>query len=218
MARAGLVVREAVSISCAGPRKLKEVVGGADHRPLGTHFLDTAHEELPEPSRRLDLPEHRLDNLLPEAVSAAPAAAFKLSLHRLGQRAEGLAFGCGRVLGPRDGDIALDGALLESREVRLRAVAGIRRRRLWPPAEMRLDIIKPRCELILVALAVGQAVRDDDLRLAIHRGLRVVGLNEPVPGLHDAALGIGKVALRLAVRLAAPRLRLLAGLLAPRGP
>src|SRR5258708_1113560 len=95
MARAGLVVREAVSISCAGPRKLKEVVGGADHRPLRTHFLDTAHEELPEPSCRLDLPEHRLDNLLPEPVWPPPAAPFDPSFPRLGQQAEGPAAGGG---------------------------------------------------------------------------------------------------------------------------
>src|SRR6266851_10251219 len=83
---------------------------------------------------------------------------------------------------------------------------------------MRLDVIEPCGELILIALAVGQAVRDDDLRRAIHRSLRVIGLNEPVLALHDAAFGIGEVALRLAVRGAARRPRLLTWLLAPRRP
>src|SRR5713226_1279641 len=83
---------------------------------------------------------------------------------------------------------------------------------------MRLDVIEPWGELILIALAVGQAVRDDDLRRAIHRSLRVIGLNEPVLALHDAAFGIGEVALRLAVRGAARRPRLLTWLLAPRRP
>src|ERR1700738_4968113 len=83
---------------------------------------------------------------------------------------------------------------------------------------MRVDVIEPWGELILIALAVGQAVRDDDLRRAIHRSLRVVGLNEPVLALQDAALRIGEVALRLAVRGAARRLRLLARLLASRRP
>src|SRR6202040_3863428 len=109
-------------------------------------------------------------------------------------------------------------ALLEGREIRLRAVSCIRRRLLRSPAEMRLDVIEPWGELILIALAVGQAVRDDDLRRAIHRSLRVIGLNEPVLALQDAAFGIAEVALRLAVRGAARRLRLLARLLASRRP
>src|SRR5260370_8823195 len=83
---------------------------------------------------------------------------------------------------------------------------------------MRLDVIEPWGELILIALAVGQAVRDDDLRRAIHRSLRVIGLNEPVLALHDAAFRIGEVALRLAVRAAPRRPRLLTWLLAPRRP
>src|SRR5260370_7875816 len=83
---------------------------------------------------------------------------------------------------------------------------------------MRLDVIEPWGELILIAVAVGQAVRDDGLRRAIHRSLRVIGLNEPVLALHDAAFRIGEVALRLAVRGAARRPRLLTWLLAPRRP
>src|SRR5260370_3671374 len=83
---------------------------------------------------------------------------------------------------------------------------------------MRLEFLEAWGELILIALAVGQAVRDDDLRRAIHRSLRVIGRNEPVLGLHDAAFGIGEVALRLAVRGAARRPRLLTWLLAPRRP
>src|ERR1700730_19059256 len=83
---------------------------------------------------------------------------------------------------------------------------------------MRLDVIEPWGELILIALAVGQAVRDDDLRRAIHRSLRVIGLNEPVLALQDAAFGIAEVALRLAARGAARPLRLLARLLASRRP
>src|SRR5712691_582509 len=116
----------AVWLSCIGLCELEEVVGGADHRPFGRHFLDAAHEELPEASCRLDLTEHRLDDLLAQAVAAAPTAAFEPALHRLGQRAERLAFGIARMLGPGDGDVACDAALREGREIRLRAIAGIR--------------------------------------------------------------------------------------------
>ena len=49
--------------SC-GPRELGEVVSGADKRPFGPHFFDTAQQELAEPSGLFDLPEHRLDDLL----------------------------------------------------------------------------------------------------------------------------------------------------------
>src|SRR6266852_4764108 len=87
----------AVWLSCIGLCELEEVVGGADHRPFGRHFLDAAHEELPEASCRLDLTEHRLDDLLAQAVAAAPTAAFEPALHRLGQRAERLAFGLVRM-------------------------------------------------------------------------------------------------------------------------
>ena len=42
---------------------------------------------------------------------------------------------------------------------------------------------------------------DDDLRLRIDSGLRIVALDVAVLGLQDAAFRIGEVALRLAVRL-----------------
>src|ERR1700675_2579761 len=115
----------AVWLSCCCLCELEKVVGGAYDRPLALYFLDTTHQELPEPSCRLDLPEHRLDDLLPEAVSAAPAAPPELALHRLGQWAKGFTLGSDRVLRPSDGDVALDVALIEGRKVRLRAVAGI---------------------------------------------------------------------------------------------
>jgi hypothetical protein len=63
---------------------------------------------LPEPSCRLELAEHRLDDFLAQAVAATPAAAFEPAPHRLGQRAERLAFGVARMLGPGDGDVARD--------------------------------------------------------------------------------------------------------------
>src|SRR6266436_1360102 len=37
---------------------------------------------------------------------------------------------------------------------------------------MRLDVIEPWGELILIALAVGQGVRDDELRLAVRGAAR----------------------------------------------
>jgi hypothetical protein len=41
---------------------------------------------------------------------------------------------------------------------------------------------------------------DDDLRFGINNDLGIVGLYEAVLALHDPALGIGKILLRLGVR------------------
>ena len=52
-------------------------------------------------------------------------------------------------------------------------------------------------QLARVGGVVGQVVRQDDLRLRVHRGLGIVGLHEAVVALHDPALRIGEVALIL---------------------
>lgn len=57
------------------PCQLDDVVSGADERPFGADFLDAAQQELSEPSGLLDLPEHRLHDLLPQSVAAAIAGA-----------------------------------------------------------------------------------------------------------------------------------------------
>src|SRR4029077_18731131 len=72
-------------------------------------------------------------------------------------------------------------------------------------------------QLVLVAGALRQAMRHDDLGLAIDRRLRVVALDVSVLGLQDAALVIGEVALRLAVGLGRRRRWRLAVLLATFG-
>ncbi len=52
-------------------------MGGADHRPFAPDLIEPAEQELPEAPGLLDLPEHGLDDLLPEAIAAAAAARFK---------------------------------------------------------------------------------------------------------------------------------------------
>ena len=52
--------------------QLEEVVGGADHRPLASDVRKSAEEELSEASGLLDVPEHRLDDLLAQPVSTSP--------------------------------------------------------------------------------------------------------------------------------------------------
>ena len=52
-----------------------------------------------------------------------------------------------------------------------------------------------------VAHALRQSMRHDDLLGPVDRRLRVVALDEAVLGQEHAAVGIGKVALRLGIRL-----------------
>src|SRR3978361_1996089 len=71
--------------SAAGLCQLQEIVGGADHRPLAPDLIETAHQELSKASGLLDLPEHRLDHLLPEAVAAPAASPLQAGSHRAHQ-------------------------------------------------------------------------------------------------------------------------------------
>jgi hypothetical protein len=64
-------------------------VGGADHRPFGTHFPGTAQQELAEASGLLDLSGHRFHGLFSQAAAAAVSGPFELPAHYLGERAAG---------------------------------------------------------------------------------------------------------------------------------
>ena len=44
--------------------QLQQVVGGADNAPFRLHLLEAPQQELAEPARLLDLPEHRFGQLL----------------------------------------------------------------------------------------------------------------------------------------------------------
>jgi len=57
-------------------RGFEQVVEGADHRPLGCDLVEAAQMELAEASGMFDLAEHGLDDLLSQAVAAAPADAL----------------------------------------------------------------------------------------------------------------------------------------------
>jgi hypothetical protein len=99
-------------LSGGGQCQLPKVMGGADYRPFGSHFLDPAQQELAEASRLLDLPEHRLDHLLAQSVAAAIASTPELGDHSGNERA-GLcgplcSGGLGSVLLSSGRDVALD--------------------------------------------------------------------------------------------------------------
>jgi len=120
MARAGFVVREAVSISCSGPRKLKEVVGGADHRPLASDLVETTQQKLSEASGVLDLTTDGLDDLFAQAIAAAPAAPFELGGHGGDTRAAPPSFAtAARVVvpGAAGGDEGIDLRVVEQDDI-----------------------------------------------------------------------------------------------------
>src|SRR5271166_5199312 len=111
-----------------GFREFEQIVDGADHRPLGSDLVETAQEELPEASGVFDLAEHRFDDLLSEAVAAAPAGALEFC--RQGGLARsfgpssraggmGLAMAC-----PAGSEVSGDAAAGEMGEVLLVAIAG----------------------------------------------------------------------------------------------
>src|SRR6266436_1899029 len=83
---------------CEG-EQLQEVVGGADHGPFGTHFLDAPQQELAEAACLFDLSEHRFHHLLSQSVGCFEAAVVDLLSHPLGQRSADFSVRCGRVLG-----------------------------------------------------------------------------------------------------------------------
>src|SRR5580692_12901899 len=87
MVRAASLGRFAIALdivsmtSPCGFREFEQIVDGADHRPLGSDLVEAAQEELPEASGMFDLAEHRFDDLLSEAVAAAPAGALEFCRH-----------------------------------------------------------------------------------------------------------------------------------------
>src|ERR1700734_1651921 len=104
-------------------------------------------------------------------------------------------------LGPTSCDVSADPAIGQGAEVGLAAVTGIGGSFLGLTAEVVFDPVHQRNELVLIAHALRQAVRHDDLGFCIDGGLRVVALDVAVLGQKHAALGIGEVSLRLALGL-----------------
>ena len=88
-------------------------------------LVEPAHQELTEAAGLLDLPEHRLGQLLAQSIRGLMSAGLDLFAH-VGD-ALASAFAVGRMLGASDGDVGVDGALLHRGEVGVRAIAGIGR-------------------------------------------------------------------------------------------
>jgi hypothetical protein len=74
----GVYCRVAVSGDLCEGEQLQEVVGDANHGPLGTHFLDAAQQELAEAACLFDLSEHRFHHLLSQLSITAPGSRTNL--------------------------------------------------------------------------------------------------------------------------------------------
>ena len=68
--RPGICCTVAASGGLCEGEKFQEIVGGADHGPLGTYFLDAAQQKLAEAACLFDLSEHRLHHLLSQSVTS----------------------------------------------------------------------------------------------------------------------------------------------------
>src|SRR5262245_39473440 len=93
--------------------------------------------------------------------------------------------------------VAADSPPIQGGEVLLRAVAAVRGDLARLSADVRLDLGQELNQLRVVVLRLRRRHGHDDLMLAVDRSLAVVRLLEAVLRLHDPAVGIGEVALRL---------------------
>ena len=124
--RPGVCCTVAASGGLCEGEQLQEVVGGADHGPLGTYFLDAAQQELAEAACLFDLSEHWFHHLLSQSVGCFEVAVVDLLSHPLGQRSTNFSVCRCRVLGASRCDIAVDTTCYECFEIGFAAVARVR--------------------------------------------------------------------------------------------
>jgi len=65
------------------PEELRQIVGGAVHRPFGLYILNATQKKAPKASRLFELPEYRLHRCFSASVDFAAFLAFKLSADAL---------------------------------------------------------------------------------------------------------------------------------------
>ena len=146
-------------------------MGGADQRPLCLHGVKAAQQELSKSSCLLDLPEHRLHDLLSQSVPAAITGALQLLPHFLRHLAADLARGLGRMLGSPGSDVGVDRR--ERQQIVLTAIARVRRNLPALASEVGPDgisfLLMP--EILqtddLVALVPSRLLRDNNKRLVV---------------------------------------------------
>src|SRR5271165_3617770 len=105
--------------------ELQHVVGEADEGPFVGDLVEPAHQELTEAAGLLDLPEHRLGQLLAQPIRGCVSASLDFLAH--GGDARAAAFSVRCVLAATRRNIGVKGALLHRGEIGVRAIPGVGR-------------------------------------------------------------------------------------------
>ena len=171
--------------------------------PLAAHLRQAAQGVSSESEHFLDPPVRRLREPLALRVPGLAREARQLLTHAVRGREPGrVDRHPGLALTPQR-DVRVDAAVLQLQQIRLVAIARIGQyHRRFDPKRF-VDPVEQPHQLTLIASLWAHLSRDDDLVLPIDRHLRVVALLESLAaGLHDLALGIGEIALRLRLGLA----------------
>jgi hypothetical protein len=158
--------------------ELEHVVGEADEALFEGDLVEAAQQELAETSGLLDLPEHRLGQLLAQAIRGVVAGPDLLA-H--GRHAFASAFAVDRCLARPAAMVAsmlwlsLASRLAsEQQPASAGTCSGLRPMWLRPR--------RPPASVDLVARVGVEAVSDDHLLRRVRRRLRVVALNEAALG------------------------------------
>ena len=170
---------------------------------VAAHLRQAAQGVSSESEHLLDPPVRRLREPLALRVPGLAREARQLLTHAVRGREPGrVDRHPGLALTPQR-DVRVDAAVLQLQQIRLVAIARIGQyHRRFDPKRF-VDPVEQPHQLTLVAGLWPHLSRDDDLVLPIDRHLRVVALLESLAaGLHDLALGIGEIALRLRLGLA----------------
>ncbi len=172
-----------------------EVQCCADEFPLGAYTLKAAQAELAEPQHALDPAVGRLGDPLALAIGGASRGGLHLRGHGRGVRQpRGID---GRVLlafAPQ-GHNQIDRRIAQ---VVLAAIARVGQTQRGQRAQVLLDRIDHRQQPVGIGCRVVQFRSHDDVRSLVHRRLRVVaGVEAAAGALHDAAVRVGEVLLRL---------------------
>jgi hypothetical protein len=171
--------------------QLQQVMNRTDQTPFAADFLDTAQQELPEASGLFDLTEYGLDGLLAQPIATPARGACELRTHRCyasTPASPSTPRGGVPMSLPAGGHVRSDLVPGKDRQVTFGTISGISRELARLPSGVGLDLFDDRGELLHIGGRVRQTLRDNDLRVGVHRRLPVVGLREVPTRLHDVAL------------------------------
>src|SRR6185437_1897738 len=145
--------------------QLQQVVDGADQAPFTFHVGEAPQQELAEAARLLDLPKHRLGQLLTQAVAAAPSRSRKARAHGTHPSSELPVCSRGRaglaVALTAGSQVGAHVASGQQRQIAFRAVAGVGGELARLAAQVGFDLPEHRVQLQRVAGVVREVLSED---------------------------------------------------------